>query len=444
MNKAFTRHFFFWAIFVILALAVMTNWQLQVNLVDQIRLLEGEEYYVNLRLPFIYVRGDRDGVILVNDNPLSQTASPVPPPLNLEALELGEVNLELSLFGLIPLHQISINVVPEIYLVPGGHSIGIRLNSRGVTVAGFYYFDHRGQNCSPGRESGIQIGDNLLMVEGIAVRDADHTARLLNEIATRHPERPLILRLSRQGKEIEMPVLPLFSDDDGEYRIGLYIRDTAAGVGTLSFYDPGSRRYGALGHIIMDSDTRQPLMINDGSIVQARIVDIQPARRGQPGEKTGVFMDQDRLKGNIDCNTPFGIFGTLHIIDENEEAAYRTIMPMALATQVRPGPAEMLTVIEGEVIGRFAVEIERLAQQSQPSDKGMILRVTDEELLSNTGGIIQGMSGSPLIQEGRLIGAVTHVFVNDPTRGYAIFMEWMYREIMQNQEILPPVSISGN
>ncbi len=445
MHKAWTRHFIFWAIFLLLALSVLTNWQLQVNLVDQIRLFEGEEYYVNLRLPFVYVRGDRDGVILMNGTPLTQTACPAPPPLNLEALGLGEVNLELSLFGLIPLRQITVNVVPEIYLVPGGHSIGIRLNSKGVAVVGFYYFDHHGRNRSPGRESGVRIGDNLLAIEGIPVRDADHTAHLLNEAAARGSNRLITLHLNREGREIELPVEPLVSDTDGDYRIGLYIRDSAAGVGTLSFYDPISRRYGALGHVIVDSDTRQPLLINDGSIVQARIVGIQPAQRGQPGEKTGVFMNHERLQGNIDCNTPFGIFGTLHELTDREETAGESILPMALVTQVRPGPAEMLTVIEGDVIGRFAVEIERLAQQSRPSDKGMILRVVDEELLASTGGIIQGMSGSPLIQNGRLIGVVTHVFINDPTRGYGIFMEWMYREIISPDRVeLPPVHSFGN
>lgn len=443
MNKIFTKHFIFWAAFFVLALLVLSTWQIQSNLADNIRLLEGETYYVNPKLPFVYIRGDQEGIILLNGSPLPQKAIHVPPPLNMEASGLGQVNLQLTLFGVIPLRQITVNVLPEVYLVPGGHSIGIRLSSRGVTVAGYYYFDHQGRSRSPGRESGIRVGDSLLAVEGTPIEDTGHTARLLNEASARNPGKAITIRVGREGKELEIPVQPLYSDADGDYRIGLYIRDSAAGVGTLSFYDPGSRRYGALGHIIMDSDTRQPVTISDGSIVQARIVNIRPARRGQPGEKTGVFVDQDTLRGTIDCNTPFGIFGTLHSFQGVPELEPE-VLPMALANQVEIGPAEMLTVIEGEYIGRYSVEIERLVQQSRPSDKGIILRVVDAELLERTGGIVQGMSGSPIIQNGRLIGAVTHVFINDPSRGYGIFMEWMYHEVHRATKEIPPMNFPGN
>ncbi|HHX86659.1 MAG TPA: SpoIVB peptidase, partial [Firmicutes bacterium] len=267
-----------------------------------------------------------------------------------------------------------------------------------------------------------------LAINGIKVNDINQAARLLNR-AGREPQKSILLTILRDEKQKTITVTPLYSDLDGGYRIGLYIRDSAAGVGTLSFYDPATKRYGALGHIIVDADTNKPVNIQDGNIVKAKIINIKTALRGKPGEKTGIFIDQDSFKGNIDQNTPYGIFGQLESFHPTGKA-----IPMALTTQVETGPAEMLTVIEGETIGSFQVVIERLSPQTKPSDKGFILKVVDEKLLSSTGGIVQGMSGSPIIQHGRIVGAVTHVFINDPTRGYGIFIEWMYQQAVDSGE----------
>jgi len=218
---------------------------------------------------------------------------------------------------------------------------------------------------------------------------------------------------------------PLYSTADGAYRIGLYLRDSAAGVGTLTFYDPETRRYGALGHIILDSDTHQPINLSEGSIVKAKIINVKAAQKGQPGEKTGIFIDGSL--GNIEKNSPYGIFGEITDLHK-PESPYPDPLPMALSTQVETGPAEILTVIDGETIDSYAVVIEKISYQASPADKGIVIRVVDEKLLQSTGGIIQGMSGSPIIQNGKLVGAVTHVFINDPTRGYGIFIEWMFQE----------------
>ncbi len=422
MKSRIKRHLIFWSSFILAILIILTTWQLQTNLAADVRIMEGSTYYVNLNLPFIYMRANRDGVVQLNGNPLSNKAMQILAPVNLQALSLGEVDLEISLFGLIPLRQITVNILPEVRLIPGGHSIGIRLTSRGVTVVGYYYFESNGQSRSPSRESGVRVGDVIIAIDGHKVTDINQAARLLNK-ADREPQTPIMLTMLRDGGEKTISVTPLYSEQDGGYRIGLYIRDSAAGVGTLSFYDPATRRYGALGHIIVDADTNKPVNIQDGNIVKAKIINIKTAQRGKPGEKTGIFIDQDSFKGNIEQNTPYGIFGRLDSFHPSGAA-----IPMALASQVETGPAEMLTVIEGETIGCFQVEIERLAPQSRPSDKGFILKVVDEKLLAVTGGIVQGMSGSPIIQQGRIVGAVTHVFINDPTRGYGIFIEWMYQE----------------
>lgn len=399
----------------------LTGWRLQAGTIRNIRIYRGESHLMDLQIPFLYVRGDRQDVILFNGSPLPPGSSRVNAPLSLQGQNLGQVRLEFSLFGWIPLRRITVNVLPEIRLVPGGHSIGIKLRSQGVNVVGYYYFSVNGKNISPAREAGVKIGDSILKINGVRVEEALDVARQLE----RKKGERIELLVIRGERTLTLTLTPLYSTADSAYRIGLYLRDSAAGVGTLTFYDPVNRCYGALGHIILDSDTNQPINLSEGSIVKARIVDIKAARKGQPGEKTGIFVDGSL--GSITKNSPHGIFG---IIEELHEAGspYAEPLPMALASQVETGPAEILTVIEGDTIGRFAVEIEKIAYQANPAGKGIVIRVVDEALLGSTGGIIQGMSGSPIIQNGRLVGAVTHVFINDPTRGYGIFIEWMYQE----------------
>ncbi len=420
MKSHYKRHLIFWTSFVLAFLIIFAGWQLQTNLSAELRLMEGDVYYVNLNLPFIYIKASREGVVRLNGCPLTNKAMQILAPLNLEALSLGEVDLEISLFGLLPLRQITVNILPEVRLIPGGHSIGIKLNSPGITVVGYYFFESEGQSRSPSRESGIRVGDVIVAIDGKKVTDVNQAAKLLHK-PDREPPPPIMLTVLREGHEKNISVTPLYSEPDTSWRIGLYIRDSAAGVGTLSYYDPATERYGALGHIIIDADSNKPVDIQGGNIVRAKIINIKTACKGKPGEKTGIFIDQNDFGGNIDQNTPYGIFGRMDSFRSLEKA-----IPMALASQVETGPAEILTVIEGETIGSFQVEIERLASQVRPSDKGFILKVVDEKLLAATGGIVQGMSGSPVIQNGRIVGAVTHVFINDPTRGYGIFVEWMY------------------
>jgi stage IV sporulation protein B len=428
MKRGQLKHLFYMILILLLFWTALASWQLKAGIVENIRIYPGGSYYVNIRIPFLYVRGDGDDVILFNGSPLLKELQRVNAPISLQGHNLGQARLEFSLFGWIPLRRVTVNVVPEVKLIPGGHSIGIKLRSHGVNVVGYYYFNVSGKSVSPARDAGVKIGDSILEINGNKVNDAPSAARILEEIGGKRVE----LLISRRGKKIKISLNPLYSPADDAYRIGLYLRDTAAGVGTLTFYDPLTKKYGALGHVILDSETQEPIDLCEGSIVKARIIDIKAAKRGQPGEKTGVFVDE--RWGNICKNTAYGIFGEIPDFQYNASTPYPDPLPMALAGEVQKGPAEILTVIEGEIIRSFAVEIEKLAHQTNPADKGMIIRVVDEELLHTTGGIIQGMSGSPIIQNGKLVGAVTHVFVNDPTRGYGIFLEWMYQESRNNYQ----------
>lgn len=422
------RFKFILLIFLVVAVLWMglTGWQLQIKTFKNVSIYLGQSHYVNLQIPFLYVRGDRQDVLLFNGTPLPEGSTPISAPIVLEGQNLGQAKLEFSLFGWIPLHRITVNVLPEVSLHPGGHSIGIKLRSQGASVVGFYYFSVEGKNISPAREAGVKIGDSILKINGKKVEGALDAARILEQ----NRGQQIDLLISRDDKMMELSLTPLYSISDYAYRIGLYLRDFAAGVGTLTFYDPRTGSYGALGHIVLDSDTNRPINLSEGSIVKAKIVEIKAAEKGHPGEKTGVFVDGSL--GNILKNSSYGIFGKIDRFPDFGNP-YPDPLPMALASQVEIGPAEILTVIEGETIGRYAVEIEKIASQAGPAGKGIVIRVVDERLLRSTGGIIQGMSGSPIIQNGRLVGAVTHVFINDPTRGYGIFIEWMYQE----SEIIP-------
>ncbi|MCW3490254.1 SpoIVB peptidase [Dethiobacter alkaliphilus] len=413
---------------LLLLLATAFPWRIWVNLQNDLRILEGEKHYVNIASPLsVHVKGDQEGVLSLNGSPVSSEASKLSlrSPISFSGQGLGSVNLEFRLFGVIPLRQLTVNVLPEQKLIPGGHSIGIKLHSDGVLVVGHHLVNGENGSTSPANEAGIEKGDVILAIDGTKLEDANQVAEIIARRGT--AGNPFQFTIKRDGQKVEKEVNAVLCRETGRPRIGLYVRDSAAGVGTLTFYCPQTKRYGALGHVITDVDTNQPIEVKDGRIVNANIVDIKQARRGYPGEKTGIFQESKDIAGNITKNNTFGIFGSFTSLN-NPSGVEHQPLPMALMSQVETGPAEILTVVEGQDIERFDIEIQRVYTQSRPGDKGMVIRITDERLLDATGGIVQGMSGSPIIQNGRLVGAVTHVFVNDPTRGYGIFIEWMVME----------------
>lgn len=413
---------------LLLLLATAFPWRIWVNLQSDLRILEGETHYVNIASPLsVHVKGDQDGILALNGSPVSGENSKLSlrSPITFSGQGLGSVNLEFRLFGIIPLRQLTVNVLPEQKLIPGGHSIGIKLHSEGVLVVGHHLVQGESSSTSPANDAGIEKGDVIVAIDGVTLEDANQVAEIISRSGT--DGNPFTFTIKRAGQQLEKTVNAVLCQETGRPRIGLYVRDSAAGVGTLTFYDPETKSYGALGHVITDVDTNQPIEVRDGRIVNANIVDIKQARRGYPGEKTGIFQENQDIVGNITKNCTFGIFGNFSNIKHPSGAEHEPI-PMALISQVETGPAEILTVVEGQEIERFDIEIQRVYSQSSPNDKGMVIRITDERLLDATGGIVQGMSGSPIIQNGRLVGAVTHVFVNDPTRGYGIFIEWMVME----------------
>ncbi len=290
-------------------------------------------------------------------------------------------------------------------LVPVGQAVGLKLYAQGIMIVGF---DEDG--ASPAERAGLQKGDVIVSIDGEQIHSLEQLSAHTSQGGS------LSLVVERGGAQVQIPVEPV--EEDGVYRLGAYVRDSISGIGTITFYDPESGCFGALGHGVNDLQTRRLLPIRDGSVVPAQVTQVQRGRSGAPGALRGSFAE-NASAGTIERNTDCGIFGTL------AQAPKGSAIPVASPEQVKLGPASILSCVNGGEVRSYSVEICQLDLGESAGGRNLLLQVTDSELLEATGGIVQGMSGSPIIQEGRLIGAVTHVLVNDPTMGYGIFIENM-------------------
>jgi stage IV sporulation protein B len=420
--------------FLFIALCLTPQVKALLVLPSNQRMVVGEASLININLPSklqekieMKVMGPSRSVFAALEDPTVSVTRRTSG-YEIVALKAGKADVKLNLWGYIPIKSIEIEAVPTRRVVVGGHSIGVFLQSRGIMVVGFAPVMTRNDDkIYPGRDQGIEIGDLILKVDEQEVATETDLAKLIDSKG----ESGVQLSIQRSGKDMVIPVKPVHCPETDRFRIGLYVRDGVVGVGTLTFWDPETREYAALGHIIVDADTKQGINVLKGRVVSASIQTIKPGRPGRPGEKIGVFNDKGMVAGNIIKNSSCGIFGQTDKEKElcNPLGKYTT--EVAYAHQVKKGPAEILTVVNGDDIEKFAIEIEKVYTPRQ-NGKDMIIKVTDPRLLSLSGGIVQGMSGSPIIQDNRIVGAVTHVFLNDPQLGYGIFMDNILSE-MPNQ-----------
>lgn len=339
------------------------------------------------------------------------------------AANTGTANIQLRIFGVIPVKSMVVNVVPQYQVVPGGQSIGVMLETKGILVVGYSPVETKNGTLSPAKDMGIRMGDIVISANGQGISNEETMAQMINDCGKK--QKKLSLKVKRGASVFEFKVKPEFCSQTERYRIGLLIRDNAAGVGTLTFYDPQTKKYGALGHVVSNGASEQKIDIKNGKIVESVIQGIEQGKKGKPGEKIGMFLPGHGLSGIIEENTFCGIFGRLSSMPKNGS---RQKVPVALANQVTTGPAKIRTVIDGNRVEEFNIQILKVMPNQQQSGKGLIIKITDKRLLETTGGIIQGMSGSPILQKGKLVGAVTHVFINEPTQGYGILAEWMLLE----------------
>ena len=322
---------------------------------------------------------------------------------------------ELTMLGGIAVKQVDVQFVDREQVIPCGYPFGIKMFTEGVVVVGLTDVEENGIFRNPAQEAGIRVGDVLIELDGQPVSLNEDVAAIVASSGGR--EIPYTLK--RKDQTLTGTLQPLRADS-GEYKAGIWVRDSSAGIGTMTYYDPSSMVFAGLGHAVCDVDTRETLPLGKGEIVDVTITGVQKGITGQPGSLRGSF-EGGRLAGFMAVNGETGIYGHLTSLPVSVQKP----VPIAMKQEVRSGAAQIYTTISGRSPQCYDIVIESVNLSPSSKTKGMVIRVTDPELLEATGGILQGMSGSPILQGGKLVGAVTHVFVNDQTRGYGIFAENM-------------------
>lgn len=332
----------------------------------------------------------------------------------------GNYSASVKLFGVIPVRDVNVSVSDTKTLIPGGDAIGIKMFADGLLCVGTSEVaDVSGNISNPATLGDIRPGDIILAANDEKMITTENLAELIKNSDGKN----ISLTVKRGNEECKKTITPVLTTEG--YKAGMWMRDSTAGIGTISFIDEEEKVYGALGHPICDSDTGIMVPVLKGSVVEAEIFGVEKGKKGVPGELKGTTKGTETDFGTIEKNSDCGIYG---LIKNDCDDKGETPIPISSGGAVKKGKAQIISTIDESGKQAFDVEIVRVNRGVDESGKNMIIEVTDKRLLEKTGGIVQGMSGSPLVQNGKLIGAVTHVFVNDPTRGYGIFIENMLSE----------------
>ncbi len=322
---------------------------------------------------------------------------------------------DISLLGIFPAGEKNAVHTERKYVNVGGDIIGIRLYTDGLLVVGCDEVDTSGGNVSPAESCGIKAGDIILEANGKPVLQTEDFVKIIEAASGNEVNITVI----RNNNKINLKITPVFSISQNKYRCGLWLRDSTAGIGTLTFADSETGTFASLGHAICDNDTQLILPVGNGDILTAEISGITVGQKGATGQIKGNFGST--VIGELKENNEYGVYGTF----SGDKILYGELLPVASQTEIKTDKAQIICNVDGNGRDYYDIEIEKITYSDAKASRSMIIKITDESLISKTGGIIQGMSGSPIIQNGMLVGAVTHVFLNDPTRGYGIFAETM-------------------
>ena len=303
------------------------------------------------------------------------------------------------------------NTKNPVYVYLGGCPLGFTINCDGVVVVAN----------SNKTASAIKEGDVITKIEGVGISSTEDIFTVLN--SELYAGKEVVLTVVRNGKEFTTNVKPIYDELLNVYKLGVWVRDNSAGIGTLTYIRKDNLGFGALGHPVCDIDTGVVLPVFTGNIFKCNIVGCKQGRKGSPGELKGLFLRNGSVLGSLDTNNKFGVYGTF--ADKQIESFKGTEIEVANRDEVKSGKAQIRCCVEGNEPKLYDIEIVKTYLQQSQENKSMFIRVTDKELLEKTGGIVQGMSGSPIIQNGKFVGAVTHVFVSDPTKGYGVYADWM-------------------
>ena len=326
----------------------------------------------------------------------------------------GSYNVTLSVLGGIPVKTVRAVVVDRRAVTVCGTPFGIKMFSDGAMVVAFTDIRTAGGSANPAKAAGLKMGDVIVSIDGHKTVDNDDVSAAIQAAEGR----PVQLVYTRDGAEHTTSLQPVQDADSQRWRAGMWVRDSSAGIGTLTFVDNFTGIYGGLGHSISDADTGQSIALLSGEVAPVTITGYVAGAAGAPGELKGRFTGEGAM-GDILINGATGIYGSIRRVMDGQD------MVVAQAQEVCEGPARILTTIGSDEPAWYDAEIEQISLTEEDPNRNMVIRITDPELLAATGGIVQGMSGSPIVQNDRLVGAVTHVLVNDPARGFGIFAENM-------------------
>lgn len=336
--------------------------------------------------------------------------------------EVGKSTLEVSLFNNISLKNVDVSVLPKTTVIPVGNIAGVKLYTSGVLVVGMSEIEGSdNKKYKPYENSGIEAGDTIIKVNETEINSTEELVETVNS----SQGRDIKIKFIHDEETKECSITPVKTRSH-EYKLGLWVRDSAAGVGTVTFYEPSTKTFGALGHGITDIDTNELINIASGEFVTTRVLNITKGESGEPGKIQGTIENQQNI-GKISKNSKFGVYGKVDNlsslnIDTSKE------MEVASRDEIQTGKATILCSLDNQKPQEYEIEIQKIYKENNYDNKSMQIKVTDEKLLEKTGGIIQGMSGSPIIQNGKFIGAVTHVLVNNPQEGYAVFGDIMLKQ----------------
>lgn len=408
-------------IFIISFLIIMLIYATNITSIpDNIILFQGEKLSLNTVLGLNLQQKDNTN-IHINDTENYQTIQ-TSSTINNSNTQLGKVDFSLNLFGRIPLKDITVNVIPKTTVVPLGNTVGLKLYTSGVLVVGMSEIEGNDSNkYRPYENTGIEEGDMIIKINNNTITC---TTDLL-ETVNKSNGQQLNIEYVREGETVQTSITPIKTTDN-KYKLGLWVRDAAAGVGTVSFYEPSTKMFAALGHGILDVDTEQLLNIAKGDFVTTKILSITKGKKGSPGKIQGSIENQTTI-GEVYKNTEFGVYGKLTNINSLNIDISKAI-EVASRDEITTGPAKIICTLEKGKTKEYNIEIQKIYKNNNENNKSMLVKVTDSELIEKTGGIIQGMSGSPIIQNNKVVGALTHVLVNDPEMGYGVFADLMIKQ----------------
>ncbi len=344
-----------------------------------------------------------------------------------ENAKLGTTDVEVKLFNTFSVKQVSVSIIERTKVIPVGQISGLKLYTTGVLVVGMSEIKGTdNQKYKPYENSGIQEGDMIVEVEDTLVTDTNKLIDIVN--SSKGDE--LQIKYLRNGETLECSIIPAKTSET-EYKLGLWVRDSAAGIGTMTYYEPSTGNFAALGHGITDVDTGELIDISNGEFITTKVLSIVKGVQGTPGRIQGSIDEQAKI-GTIYKNSSLGIYGKVEDITPTQIDMSKEL-EVATRNEVELGTATILCSLDGEKPKEYTIEIEKIYINNNYDNKSMLIKVTDEDLIEKTGGIVQGMSGSPIIQNGKFIGAVTNVLVNDPTKGYGVFGDLMIKEMKSVQ-----------